>query len=68
METSLATEPHSTGPPVSMASEGPASGPLVPSRVTHTLLVLWELVGESYAWNALSALDRVLLWTTFLAE
>src|SRR3990172_9524376 len=52
LETSLSIWSLSTGPPVAMASEVPASGSLVPSPVTHSLLVLWGPEGESYAWHA----------------
>ncbi len=62
METSLSIWSHSTGPPVAMASEVPASGSLVPSPVSHSPLVLWEGEGESYAWHALCALDTSRVW------
>ncbi len=57
METSLSIWSHSTGPPVAMASEVPASGSLGPSPASHSPLVLWGREGESSAWHALCALD-----------
>lgn len=68
VETSLSIWSHSTGSPVAMASEVPASGSLGSSPASHSPLVLWEREGESYAWHALCALDMGALRTIVPGE